>query len=156
MITEATKPGEKPKDTNTVITRVPKVALFVLKKDENTKYEELLEKIYKGECESITSSGVWHDGEYRIQAHYYEITKKEEQRKDTDFETNIDEETQEKDKQKEKDKNPVVIRDDVVKFESSVIEIEDRDDLGNEKTQVKKSKEKKSVIKSKVTQKKSK
>lgn len=138
----------KPKDTKTVITKVPKVGLFTLKESDNTKYEELLQKLAKGDYEHIHTSGNWHEGKYNIQVHYYEVTKEEKPREDTDTETNIDAEIAEKDDNKTKDSDSsksddktkddkkseetIEIRNDSVKFDGNVSSLNEEEDDDDE------------------------
>lgn len=139
----------KPKDTRTVITRTPKVAFFILKEDGNEKYEEFLLRLEKEEIEPSSSSGIWYNGEYRVQAHYFELDKKEEPTPDADFETTASEKDKESEKEdtdkksdeekdEEKDTDTVNIRKDVIHFDGRVGEKkkesdEDKDEEFEEK-----------------------
>ena len=133
---------DKPDDYVEVIIRIPRARLFVLdgENGKNEEYEALLLQIEKLEVEHSSSSGNWHEGQYRVQVHYFEIEKKKELRKDTDFTTSTEEEVAEKDQQKKAedektkdeekkvdeekkpDEEPVEIREDVISFDSKMDE----------------------------------
>ncbi len=146
---EENRLGEKPKGTITVTTKVPKVALFTLKEDSNPNYEKLLQRIHNRECESIASSGSWHEGEYRVQVHYYEVTIEEKPREDTDTETPVGKEDKSEEKSKEKTEEDVEIRDNTIVFDDSIeVATTEKDKVEKKKAEKKNKSSKKSSTKS--------
>lgn len=87
----------RPVDDKVETTRTPRFKLFNLSADNvemQEDYEELMDSIGNGKKELIQSSSNWHEGEYRVAVHYYDVSKKKVPRKDTDFESGEKIETQ--------------------------------------------------------------
>lgn len=121
----------KPDDYITRVERTPRARIFTIKDGEsNEVYEKLLAKMEKDppEVEHSSSSGQWHNGEYRVQVHYFELVTIKELRKDTDFVTTVDEKESTGKKKKPKKKPIVKIRKNVVQFDSQVEEIEETEE----------------------------
>lgn len=122
--TEAAGSMDKPKDTVEKITRTPRVRIFTIGEDnkENTEYEAVLDKINKGECELIHSSGHWHEGVYKVQIHFHDVKKEEVKRTDTDTIDSLKEPASKKKKteKKKSDEDEHEDRSDAVPFDSKM------------------------------------
>lgn len=79
-------------DKREVVTRRPKAQVFNLGDAQGNSpdlkaYNALLADIHEGKKQLIGDSGIWHEGQYHIQVHYYEVEREEKLREDTDFES---------------------------------------------------------------------
>lgn len=86
-----TREVDRKRDKVIVSTHTPKARVWEIAPDKvNYEYEDFLEKQAAGQVIVKASSGSWHDGVYRVQAHYYEISTKEEELESVDRTTDVD------------------------------------------------------------------
>lgn len=117
------------------IKKHPKAKVFYLgdpkNKDEQNDlddYQKLLEELADGNAEKITSSGVWHNGEFRVFVTWYEIERvptipppkeeKKEEKIEEEPEKNEDGSIKIKDEKDDKEGGKESVRTNVESYES--------------------------------------
>ena len=82
---------DRRKNTKIETTQIPRARVWeILPGQINIEYEKFLDQQTNGEVVVVRSSGQWHDGIYRVQAHYFEVSNEERRLDDVDMKSDIE------------------------------------------------------------------